>query len=87
MSDTRKVISKGNLSVILDRKQVFPDDPGQGTPAIVECGMYHATYWCAIGEGELFSDREGTKKLTQRQRDWLDSLSQEIDEFLYGEPL
>lgn len=82
----KKEIKKGNLVVRLDRDEVFPDDPGQGTPAIVEWngadGQFTATYWCAMGEGELLNSRGHVKKLTDAQLEWLDGLNQEIDEFL-----
>lgn len=86
---TKKTFEKGNLTVELDREQVFPDDPGAGTPAMVYWRNgreeYSATYWCAIGEAELDGDRHGMKQLTDKQVEWLDDLNSEIDDFLYGE--
>lgn len=81
---TTKTLSKGNLRVVLDKSQVFPDDPGQGTPAMVYCGEFSATYWCAVGESELFHDRRGAKRLTDEQVEWLESLDSELSSFLYG---
>lgn len=86
-----KKYSNSQLSVELDRSQVFPDDPGQGTPAVVylDCpsGRFSATYWCAIGEGSLYyynhRGEEFTKKLTDKQMEWLDEIERELDEFLY----
>jgi len=89
MSQT-KTYRNGSLRVELDKSQVFPNDPGQGTPAMV-CfdgarDRYASTYWCAVGEGELLHERTGaTKQLTDKQMEWLDGLEPEISEFLYGE--
>jgi hypothetical protein len=81
----RKHFNYGFLAVVLDRDKVVPDDPGADTPAMVyyDGGVYSATYWCAVDTGELDGARE-TKKLTHNQIEWLDSLEQEIEEFLYS---
>lgn len=78
----KKVFTRGSLRVELDKSQVFEDDPGQGTPALVISGEYVSTYWAAVGEGELLGD-SGVKVLTDLQLAWLDSLEQKICEFLY----
>tara|TARA_R100000458_G_scaffold15199_1_gene12939 strand:- start:850 stop:1095 length:246 start_codon:yes stop_codon:yes gene_type:complete len=77
-----KEYSFGNLKVELDRNEVYPDDPGAGAPAIVSVanGKFVATYWCAINEGEL---ELGAYQLSDKQLDWLYSLEDEINEFLY----
>lgn len=72
-----------DLELVLDRTQIFPADPGRGTPAIVRCGPYSSTYWCAVGAGELLADRGGgVYTLTAEQRAWLDEQQAAIDEFL-----
>jgi hypothetical protein len=80
------------LRVVLDRKRVVPDDPGQDTPALVhyKCAKYKAcsTYWCACGEGELLIESPrylsgGVHKLSENQLEWLESLDPELTEFLY----
>ena len=80
----------GKLRVVLDRKRVVPNDPGQDTPALVhyECAQYKAcsTYWCACGEGELLIEsprHRGVHKLTEKQLEWLESLDPELTDFLY----
>ena len=83
-----KIFKKGNLQVVCDRKRVVPNDPGADTPAIVYFyGKYKAsaTYWCAVGEGELeITGRpHGFHKLTEKQVEWLSDLDSEITEFLY----
>lgn len=81
-----KTFTNRNLRVVLDRREVFPDDPGNGTPAMVYWdgarGSFSATYWCAIGEAELLNGRGGIKELTDSQLEWLDSLEHEINRFL-----
>lgn len=79
-----KTITRGRLTVRLDRGQVFPDDPGNGTPALVEAPGYCSTYWCACGEGELLGNEDGgTLRLTAAELRWLEGLDQQITEYLY----
>lgn len=86
-----KILRRGRIRVVLDRSKVHPDDPGAGTPAVVEwCnergeGDYSATYWCATGEGVLDGGRKGNYTLTEKQLEWLYSLDRKITEFLYSE--
>jgi hypothetical protein len=50
----------------LDSAEIFPDDPGQGTPAMVYLGNHSATYWWATGEGSLYSNSsEQDRTLTE----------------------
>ena len=85
-----KTFRKGKLRVELDTQEVFPDDPGKGTPAVVFFDSDNrkfsstATYWCAIGEGELCNAKGEAKQLTEKQLEWLNNLGGEIDQFLYG---
>lgn len=78
-------IRKHGLVLELDSEQVLPDDPGQGTPAMIrlesnpECC---ATFWCAAGEGELDSDRDGFHQLNHDQVMWLDEMQDEVDQFI-----
>ena len=73
------------LKLELNPDEVYKDDPGQGTPAMVI--MYDSrkreidsgTYWCATGEGEL--SYNGTK-LTEEMAEWLDSKSAIVDRFI-----
>lgn len=57
--------------VELDSDQVYPDDPGNGTPAMVYGpGGVSATLWCAADTGELLGGSE-THDIPQRVLDWL----------------
>jgi len=62
----------GGIKLVLDPAEVFPDDPGQGTPALVEYKGGTATFWCAQGEGYVDS-RNGDIPLTEAQSQWLHS--------------
>lgn len=86
MSDTKKTLRLGSskLRIELDKTQVFPDDPGAGTPAMVYLGDYSATYWCAVGEGCLDGSK-GERDLTRREMEWLDQQGDIIDKFLYND--
>ncbi len=80
MNETKKTLrGPGGIRIELDRSEVFPNDPGNGTPALVYCRGNTATYWCACGEGEV----DGIM-LSEGQMEWLENQSYTIDSFLYG---
>lgn len=81
----KKIIEKYGLKIVLDKSEVFPDDPGRGTPAIVynKRGA-SATFTCAMNEGELDNSDTGfMNKLSDKQIDWLYEIQNEVEEFLY----
>jgi len=47
----------GGLSVRFDSTEIFPDDPGQGTPVLVFLGNESSTFCCALNEGEVDGTR------------------------------
>jgi hypothetical protein len=63
----------GRYFLILDPEEIYPDDPGQGTPAMVygPNGMA-STYNCAVNEGEL-CDGDRVLELPARVLAWLQS--------------
>lgn len=69
------------ISIRLDRREVIPDDPGAGTPAMVHVGNHSATYWCASDTGELDG---GDYQLSDRQVRWLRHMEHDVHEFLYN---
>jgi hypothetical protein len=75
----KKTIVHGRIRVELNRRQVFPNDPGAGTPALVWVDGNSGTYWCVCDTGELLDGPE----LTPRELRWLDSIYGEVDSFLY----
>jgi hypothetical protein len=77
----RQTFHNGRLRVELDRGEVYPDDPGNGTPALVCVGKNTGTYWCVVSEGELMDG----PTLTQSELRWLASIEPAIELFLYGE--
>ena len=56
------------VRLILDQSQVFPDDPGNGTPAIVEYKKHTGTYWCCADTGDCDGE-----PLPDEVLDWLNS--------------
>ena len=79
---TKKTLTgPGGIHLVLDRTEIFPDDPGQGTPALVFDAFWKhsASYSCACDMGELDC---GEAQLTDRQIDWLFQQSEEVDRFL-----
>lgn len=67
------------LTVRLDPAQVYPDDPGQGTPAVVSKGRYSSTLECALATGELSC---GENPLTKAQVDWLERIEPHVNTWL-----
>lgn len=81
-----RTLTRGRLEVVLDLDQVVKDNPGEGTPAIVRTtdGKGDGTYWAAVHEGELICGRE-VVELTAAEMMWLNSLEDEVNEFLFCE--
>lgn len=77
-----KVVLKNHrlkLKITLDASEIFPNDPGMGTPAMVELHGWDATgtYNCVTSESEI--DGVG---LSEVQLEWLNSFSEDIDRWL-----
>lgn len=73
---------KLGLEIQLDEKEIFPDDPGQGTPAMVtyineEKEILAGTWNCVTSEGEI----EGYP-LNQEQLNWLNSKESEVNKWM-----
>ena len=76
---TIEITGPGGIRLVLDADEIFPDDPGQGTPAMVYLGDYSGTYWCCYDTGELDCGAAG---LDDNQVAWLDSVSNLVDKFM-----
>ena len=80
-SRVQYVTRHGHLKVIVDSNEVFPKDPGMGTPVMVEAhteeGLATATIGCALGEGEV-----EFYKLTDEEIEWLEHQQSLADERL-----
>jgi hypothetical protein len=66
-------LHKHGLRVDFDASEIFPEDPGQGTPVMVYTCGNSATYNCARNEGEV-----DTVRLTQAQIDWLWEIEEDV---------
>lgn len=64
---------KHGLRVDFNADEIFPDDPGAGTPVMVWLGRDSATYNCARNEGEV-----DTVRLNQQQIDWLWEIEEDV---------
>lgn len=69
---TRRITGPQGLILTLDASEIFPDDPGNGTPAMLDCGEYSGTFWCAADTGELSC---GEYELTSAQRRWINEVA------------
>lgn len=77
----KETIQGPGIKIILDPSQIFPDDPGQGTPAMVETDdrKYTATFDCAADTGELNC---GDYMLTPKQSNWLNEKVDYVDRWM-----
>lgn len=82
------VTGPGGITIHLDRDQWFPDDPGQGTPAIVvvPCGRgaggrygSRSTLACVMGEGTV----DGAP-ISAWQWAWLERVEPQCQEWIEG---
>lgn len=78
----RELTGPGGIRLVLDSEQIFPDDPGQGTPAMVHTDQGDATYWCALGEGTVLDARCREAELSQSQMNWLEAQEDVVSTFL-----
>jgi hypothetical protein len=78
-TDTVTLRGPAGISITLDASEIFPNDPGAGTPAMVECRGHTATYWCALDTGELGC---GDYLLSDAQCRWLHDQAYRVDKFV-----
>lgn len=78
----------GGLLLSLKACEIFPEDPGEGCPAVVYAafGKASSTYDCAINVGHLDADRMPYEdvELTGTQMHWLDKCAPVVDAFVSG---
>lgn len=74
----------GGWTLELDSDEIFPEDPGQGTPAMVysEDRNCSGTYWCVCETGEI----DCQYPVPSRVMKWLNSEQVEsiVEEFMKG---
>lgn len=77
-SDPYRVLrGPDGCKITFNANEVFPDDPGQGTPVMLTLKSGDtATFNCALNEGEA----EG-EPLTPAQIDWLNELAFDVEEW------
>lgn len=86
---TKTLRGPDGLTILLDKSEVNYDDPGTGTPAMVQYDNWSATYWCAYDTGELtyegrtFNLDDEVYFLTNQQLNWLRNRDDEVNTFLY----
>ncbi len=73
-----KIMHGPGVQIELDESQVFPEDPGQGTPALVKIGAKTGTFWCVLETGEIGCD---TPVSMAHQR-WLARQEEAVTEWL-----
>jgi hypothetical protein len=65
--------------LVMDSKEIIPDDPGAGTPAMVYGPRdTSGTFWCVLDTGEI----DGTVEVPSDVMRWLDGLALKVDEFM-----
>lgn len=79
----KKVYLCGQWRLEADRAQVFPDNPGEGTPLLViapngETG----TLSCCLGEGEVSGDGQ---EIPERVYAWLVKIEPEASDWVFEE--
>lgn len=79
MTTSKTLHGPGGLTLTLDKAEVYEDDPGQGTPALLTLGREAGTLWCAADTGCC-----GEADLTDAQREWVGAQVDAANEFLYG---
>jgi hypothetical protein len=83
MNNTKTLRGPGGISIVLDAAEVFPDDPGNGCPALVVLPFNRGsgTYWCVSDNGEIMG-RDGDIRLTKAQMTWLWAQATEVEDFV-----
>lgn len=75
---TTKTVTYKGWKLELDSAQIFPDDPGAGTPAMVISPKgSSATFGCALGTGECEYEQ-----IPDGVYNWLESQAEMVDEFI-----
>ena len=73
----------GGLVIRLDATEIFPDDPGNGTPALVVApfGRGTSTFWCALDTGEM-DGPNGLWNLNEAQMKWLNTCEEAVNQWV-----
>lgn len=79
MRKCESLTGPGGIRILLDAREIVPDDPGQGTPALVVApfGRGTSTFWCANDTGEI----DGAE-MTVAQKIWLDAQESAVNQWV-----
>ena len=73
------------VTLELDSSEIYPDDPGQGTPAMVALTIGdrigYGTITCVEMTGSVYFDRRGDVELSEKACEWIgsDKVQDEIE--------
>ena len=67
----------GAYKLVLDSSEIYPNDPGNGTPAMVYCGKRSGTYGCVTDTHELDGEEVPGKVM-----EWLHLMAEAVDIFI-----
>ena len=75
------VFEKGNVKLVLQQDDCYPDEPGLGTPAVVYLsthgGVVSATYWCCMDYGDIWG-----YTLSDSIMEWLETKRNKVERYL-----
>jgi len=77
MAHVRKTYVYGSYKLVLDSSEIYPDNPGNGAPAMVHCAGRSGTYGCVVDTQELEDLDLPTSVLN-----WLDKMANTVDCFI-----
>lgn len=69
LTDKKQTLTGPGIFIELDAKEIYPSDPGQGTPAMVWTAdrKNAGTFFCVVDTGEMVDGYQ----LTKAQAKWL----------------
>lgn len=75
-----KTLLKGpDITVEMDTEEIYPNDPGMGTPVLIELDNGDTGTWNYVtSEGET---ADGTQ-LTEEQKEWLNSITPTVEQWM-----
>lgn len=79
----------GKWWIELDSAEIYPDDPGEGTPAMlyfdprgqVKVPRASVTFDCALHEGEIFAG-DCVRSIPAPVLEWLDNVAEQVEGWL-----
>jgi len=81
ITSTQFSLLRHGIRVDFDASEIYPDDPGAGTPVLVTMHDGSGTYHCVREMGEIVGD-ETTYVLNSRQVQWLWDIGEKVESWL-----